>query len=237
MPALVAASFLLYLIGGFGALLLRRKESWAIAVGGVTAAIAGALGVIAVWPMLISGQPFLFSTPDLLPFNNFNIRIDALAAVMVIVISLVAAAAGVFSLSYLRDSVGIGAGAIAFFTNLFVASMVMVAIVDNAFYFILFWELMTITSYFLVISELDEEAVQAGFLYFFIAHGFSMLIMIAFFLLYIEVGSLDFAKFRTAHPSGWLASIVFLLALLGFGAKAGMIPVHSWLPRAHPAAP
>ena len=156
---------------------------------------------------------------------------------MVIVISLVAAAAGLFSLSYLKGSIGIGGGAIAFFTNLFVASMVLVVIVDNAFFFVLAWELMTITSYFLVISELEEEAVHAGFLYFFIAHGFSMLIMIAFFLLTVQTGSLDFATYRAANPPAWLASIVFLLALFGFGAKAGMIPIHSWLPRAHPAAP
>jgi hydrogenase-4 component B len=237
MLVLLAIAVLLYVAGGVGSLLLRRKESLALSVGGVSAAIAGALGAIAVLPILSSGQPFLFSTPDLLPFGHFTVRIDAFAAILVVAISVVAAAAGIFSISYLKGSVGIGAGAIAFFTNLFVASMVMVAIVDNAFYFILFWELMTVTSYFLVISELSDEAVQAGFLYFFIAHGFSMLIMIAFFLLYIETGSLDFATFRTAHPPAWRASIIFLCALLGFGAKAGMIPIHSWLPRAHPAAP
>jgi hydrogenase-4 component B len=237
MPALLAASLLVYLVGGFGSLLLRRKERRAIPVAGITAAIAGALGAIGVWPVLMSGRPFLYSARDLVPFADFSIRIDALAAIMVLVISLVASAAGVFSVSYLKSYIGRGAGAIGCSTNLFVASMVMVAVVDNAFWFVLFWELMTITSYFLVICERDEEAVEAGFLYFVIAHGFSMLVMIAFFLLYVETGSLDFAAFRAATPSAGRASAVFLLALFGFGAKAGMIPLHSWLPRAHPAAP
>ncbi|MBE0996161.1 hypothetical protein IH770_23250, partial [Escherichia coli] len=68
-------------------------------------------------------------------------------------------------------------------------------------------------------------------------HAGSVLIMIAFLLMGRESGSLDFASFRTLSLSPGLASAVFLLAFFGFGAKAGMMPLHSWLPRAHPAAP
>jgi hydrogenase-4 component B len=234
---LLAISLVLYVAGGVGSLLLWRSEAWAIRVGSVAAVVAGALGALAVAPALVTGHPRLFSTAGPFPFAAFSIRVDALAALMVFVISLLTIAASLFSLSYLKGYLGRGAAVIGFFMNLFIASMVMVTIIDNAFYFLLFWEMMTITSYFLVICERDDASVEAGFLYFFIAHGFSALVLAAFLLLFMETGSLDFAAFRTAAPPSWLASIIFLLAFFGFGAKAGMIPLHAWLPRAHPAAP
>jgi hydrogenase-4 component B len=237
MGPLLLASVLFYVAGGVASLLLWRSEAWAIRVGSLAAVVAGALGALAVIPVLTTGHAYLFSTAGPFPFAAFSIRIDPLAALMVLVISLVTIAAGLFSLSYLKGYLGRGAAAIGFFMNLFIASMVMVAIVDNAFYFILFWEGMTIASYFLVVCERDDAAVDAGFIYFFIAHAFSMLVMVAFLLLFMETGSLEFAAFRAAAPPTWLASIIFLLALFGFGAKAGMMPLHTWLPRAHPAAP
>ena len=237
MLALLTASVLLYVAGGVGSLSLWWSEAWAIRVGSATAVVAGALGALAVGPTLITGDAQLFSTAGPFPFAAFSIRVDPLAALMVFVISLVTIAASLFSLSYLKGYMGRGAATIGFFMNLFIASMVMVVIADNAFYFYLFWEMMTITSYFLVICESDDAAIDAGFLYFFIAHGFAALVLVAFLLLFIETGSLDFAAFRTAAPPNWLASIIFLLAFFGFGAKAGMIPLHTWLPRAHPAAP
>jgi hydrogenase-4 component B len=89
----------------------------------------------------------------------------------------------------------------------------------------------------LVITDQDDESIHAGLLYFFIAHAGSVLIMVAFFLMWRQSGSLDFASFRELSLSPGVASAVFLLAFFGFGAKAGMLPLHSWLPRAHPAAP
>jgi len=136
--ALLAISVLLYAAGGVGSLLLWRSEGWAIRVGNVTAVGAGALGALAVGPTLITGDAQLFSTAGPFPFAAFSIRVDALAALMVFVISLVTIAASLFSLSYLKGYIGRGAAAIGFFMNLFIASMVIVAIVDNAFYFLLF---------------------------------------------------------------------------------------------------
>ncbi len=237
MLALLAMAVLLYVAGGVGSLLLWRSEALAILVGSAAAAMAAVLGVLATGPVLLTGHAQIFSTPGPFPFAPFSIRVDALAALMVFVISLVTIATSLFSLSYLKGYLGRGAAAIGCFMNLFIASMIMVVIVDNAFYFLLFWETMTITSYFLVVCERDEAAVEAGFIYFFIAHGFSMLVLVAFLLLFIETGSLEFAAFRAAAPPSWLGSIIFVLAFFGFGAKAGMIPVHAWLPRAHPAAP
>ena len=146
-------------------LLLWRSDALAVRVGSAAAAAAAVLGIIATGPVLLTGDPLLFSTAGPFPFAAFTIRVDALAALMVFVISLVTIAASVFSLSYLEGYLGRGAAAIGFFMNLFIASMIMVAIVDNAFYFFLFWETMTITSYFLVICDRDKAALDAGFLY------------------------------------------------------------------------
>jgi hydrogenase-4 component B len=116
--------------------------------------------------------------------------------------------------------------------------MLMVVSVANAFYFLIFWESMTLASYFLVIFEQEKkESVSAGYLYFLIAHIGTALIMLAFFLLYKHTGSFDFSSFRDATLPAATKDLVFLLAFFGFGAKAGIVPLHIWLPRAHPAAP
>jgi hydrogenase-4 component B len=239
MPALtlLAASIALYTVGAVGSLLLWRSDAAATWVAGVMAAVAAGLGTAASVQVLLDGTGPAFAAAGPLPFASFLVRFDPLAALLVLIISLVTLAASVFSLSYLREYAGRGIGVMGFFFNLFVASMVMVAVADNGFYFLLFWELMTLTSYFLVIFDQDREAVSAGFLYFFITQSFSMALMVAFLLLFMRTGSLDFASFRAEKLPTWLASIIFLLAFFGFGAKAGMVPLHIWLPRAHPAAP
>ena len=127
---------------------------------------------------------------------------------------------------------------LGFFNNLFIAAMLLVVSVANAFYFLIFWESMTLASYFLVIFEQEKkESVSAGYLYFLIAHIGTALIMLAFFVLYRHTGSFDFSSFRNASLPQATKNLVFLLAFFGFGAKAGIVPLHIWLPRAHPAAP
>jgi len=239
MPTLelLAASLLFYIAGGFVSLLLGKTERLAILGASLGAFVAALLGVDAAVPVLIGGDTSLFEVVGPFSFAHFSLRFDPLAALMVFVISIVTVATSIYAVSYLEEYSGKGVGAIGFFMNLFIASMVMVALVDNALYFVLFWEAMTLASYFLVIVHQDDESIEAGFLYFFIAHGFSMLMMVAFLLLYMQTGSLEFASFRGIHLPDRLASTVFLLAFFGFGAKAGIMPLHIWLPRAHPAAP
>jgi hydrogenase-4 component B len=239
MPVLtlLAASVALYIVGAAGSLLLWRSDAAASWVAGVMSSVAAVLGVAASLQVLIDGAGPSFAATGPMPFASFLIRVDPLAALLVLIISLVTLAASIFSLSYLHDYAGRGIGVMGFFYNLFVAAMMMVAVADNGFYFLLFWELMTLTSYFLVIFDQDRKAVDAGFLYFFITQSFSMALMAAFLLMFMRTGSLDFAAFRAERLPSWLASIIFVLIFFGFGAKAGMVPLHIWLPRAHPAAP
>ena len=235
--SLLLLSVLLYIAGGIASLLLSRNEEAAIKLSGIAGMLGAAVGVAAAFPVLHGGATQIFSVAGPFPFAHFAVRLDPLAALMVLAISLLMFACAFYSLAYVREYAGRGAWAMGFFLNTFVAAMVALVVVDNAFYFLIFFEMMSLASYFLVISDQDKEAVSAGFLYFLIAHAGSVLIMAAFFILYSHSGSLDFESFRATHLSGPLASLVFLLAFFGFGAKAGMVPLHSWLPRAHPAAP
>lgn len=234
---LLLLSVALYTAGAVLSLLLAGCEQKAISASGILGALGGLAGLAAAVPVLVSGKGAITTFATCFSFANFVVRFDMLAAFMVAVISLMVVATSVYSLSYVREYVGRGAWAMGLYMNVFVASMVCLVVVDNAFWFLVFFEMMSLASYFLVIFDQHEEAVSAGFLYFLIAHGGSILILIAFFILYSKSGSLDFETFRHLSLAPWQASVVFLLGFFGFGAKAGMIPLHGWLPRAHPAAP
>jgi hydrogenase-4 component B len=230
-------SILLYVVGGVASLLLARQEIVAIKVAGLSAMAGGLLGLASAVTALAGAKTLIWQAAGPFPFAHFIIRMDSLAAFMVLVISLLVTVCGLYSLSYVREYMGKGVGAMGFFMNLFIASMVGLVVMDNAFWFIVLFEMMSLASWFLVITDQDDESIHAGLLYFFIAHAGSVLIMVAFFLMWRQSGSLDFASFRALSLSPGVASAVFLLAFFGFGAKAGMLPLHSWLPRAHPAAP
>jgi len=234
---LLLLSVLLYMGSALLSLLCSRAERTAINLCGVGGMAAGVAGLAATLPVMLSGRGMIANLGGPFAFAQFTVRLDPLAAFMVFVISLLATITSLYSLSYVREYEGRGAWAMGFFMNTFIAAMVALMVVDNAFYFLVFFEMMSLASYFLVVFDQHDEAVSAGFLYFLIAHAGSVLIMGAFFILYTCSGSMAFESFRHLHLSAPLASIVFLLAFFGFGAKAGIIPLHSWLPRAHPAAP
>lgn len=230
-------SVALYTAGGFISLLFKQQEKMAVYVAGVTAIAGGILGLFSAVPVLMSGETLTYFAQGPFPFAHFVVRLDSLAAFMVMVISLLVTVSALYSLNYVQEYLGRGAWSMGFFLNLFIASMVALVVMDNAFWFIILFEMMSLASWFLVIADQDDKSIRAGLLYFFIAHAGSVLIMIAFFLMWRESGSLDFDSFRQLSLSPAMASVVFLLGFFGFGAKAGMLPLHSWLPQAHPAAP
>ncbi len=234
---LLTWSLILYLFASLASLFLLGLDRLAIKLSGITSLVGGVIGIISGITQLHAGVTLVarFATP--FDFADLTLRMDSLSAFMVLVISLLVVVCSLYSLTYMREYEGKGAAAMGFFMNLFIASMVALLVMDNAFWFIVLFEMMSLSSWFLVIARQDKTSINAGMLYFFIAHAGSVLIMIAFLLMWRESGSLDFASFRTLSLSPGLASAVFLLAFFGFGAKAGMMPLHSWLPRAHPAAP
>lgn len=231
---LLIASLGISTVGGILSLLCGKNESAGKTVGcafGVIAAIASLIAGLGA----ITGSVQTFQMGTV--FFAFTLRLDALSGIMVTVLSVLALAAWIYGFSYFDDYRGKGISAMAFFMNLFVASMNCVCTTDSAFWFLVFFELMSLTSYFLVITEQNDVSIKGGFMYFVMAHVGFFMIMISFLTMAALTGSFEFEAFRSAQFSPVIASLCFTLAFLGFGFKAGMIPFHSWLPMAHPAAP
>ena len=229
-------SLALSCVGGVVSIVLKRVENASKTVGCVFGALAALFGFGSALAAVF-GPAELVSVATPFSFASFTLLFNPLAGLLVGVISLLAFAAWIYGLTYLDEYRGKGIGVMGFFMNFFVASMNLVICSDNAFWFLVFFELMSLTSYFLVIIEQDEKSIRGGFLYLIMAHVGFLLIMIAFFTMAGITGSFEFSAFRETAFAPGVASLVFLLAFIGFGCKAGMVPFHSWLPQAHPAAP
>ncbi len=234
---LLLLSVSLFCAGAVLSLLFRKFSRAARYISGIVAMIAAVVGCLAAIQAFLQDTATLELT-GLSALGHFVIRLDGFSAFMVALISVLAFATSLYSISYLEEYDQRGTGELGFFNDLFIAAMLMVVSVANAFYFLIFWESMTLASYFLVIFEQEnKESVSAGYLYFLIAHIGTALIMLSFFILYKHTGSFDFSSFRDGTLPQSTRNLVFLLAFFGFGAKAGIVPLHIWLPRAHPAAP
>lgn len=234
---LLLLSIFLAVAGGLAALALNKSGELANQITGWSAFAAGLAGLTSGIMVLVTGQGFKLELAGGFPFTTFVLQVDRLSAFMIVVISFLVLAVSLYSIKYLDEYLEKNPGVLGFLINLFIASMLLVVTVGNALYFLIFWEVMTMVSYFLVIYEQDKLSMRAGFLYFLVAHGGTALIMLAFLLLYKQAGSLDFDAFRTASLDPKISSIIFVLAFIGFAAKAGAVPLHFWLPEAHSAAP
>ncbi|NPD32002.1 hydrogenase 4 subunit B [Eggerthellaceae bacterium zg-997] len=233
---LFLASVALSCLGALISIAFIRSQETSKVIGCLFGA-ASALAGIGSGILALTGPAEYTVVPTPFSFADFTILMNPLAGLLVLVISLLALAAWVYGLNYFDEYKGHGLGTVGFFMNLFVASMGFVICVDNAFWFLVFFELMSLTSYFLVIIEQNEASIKGGFLYLVMAHVGFFLIMIAFFVMSGITGSFEFQSFRQTPFSPLVASLAFVLCFVGFGCKAGMIPFHSWLPQAHPAAP
>jgi len=171
-----------------------------------------------------------------LPDLPFHLRLDPLSAFFLLLLGAAAAGISIFSAGYFRQSEGAAPGLVSLQYHTFLAAMAFVLIADDAYAFMVAWETMALASFFLVTTDHRlPEIRRAGFLYLLIAHIGAIAILLCFGVLH--GGDYTFASMRVASRSTAWSSIAFLLALFGFGAKAGLLPLHIWLPEAHPAAP
>lgn len=187
---------------------------------------------------MIGSTPETAILPLGLPQLPFHLRLDSLAAFFLLVIGAVGAGISIFAAGYFRKGAGTPPGLLCLEYHVFLASMVLVILADDAYAFMVAWETMALSSFFLVTANHKLPEVQeAGFLYLLIAHVGAIGILLCFGILQANSGDYTFANMRTQSLSPFWASTAFILALFGFGAKAGMLPLHVWLPEAHPAAP
>jgi formate hydrogenlyase subunit 3/multisubunit Na+/H+ antiporter MnhD subunit len=173
-----------------------------------------------------------------LPDLPMHFRRDALASVFLVLLGATSAGISVFAAGYFRRGHGAPPGLLCVQYHLFLASMGLVILADDAYTFMVAWETMALSSYFLVTTQHGlPEIRRAGFLYLLIAHLGAIAILLSFGVMQGGSWQFTFDAMRSAHLAPHWAAIAFLLALLGFGAKAGLVPLHVWLPEAHPAAP
>ncbi|PPK58819.1 hydrogenase-4 component B [Malaciobacter marinus] len=227
--------YFLYVIGCIISLLLYKQNKIAAKVGFSISAIASAYAVFYFLVNLeqtvsISMFESLLYSPKLVlnPLGNF----------FSFVVSLVSLASSIYAIQYSSEYEKKGSLAVmAGLFNAFILSMLLLIASADVFWFIIFWECMTVISAYLICFNDSKSSLKAIMIYLGIAHLGAMCITAAFLIMSAQTGSLEFSSYENIELSPVMASIVFLLAFIGFGSKAGMFPMHVWLPKAHPAAP
>lgn len=235
-------SMILPYTAGVLAALIGGKGKWGRSLVALGAILGAGAGMVLGATVIVSGTPFSLFLPGLLPIGSgFVLHLDPLGAFFLILIGLVAIPAAIYGVGYTTDYED-GRSSLRFLGvmfNLFLLSMSLVTMAGNVLTFLLTWEGMSLTSYFLVITESGEEStIRAGVWYAAMTHA-GLALLLAAFVLLTNGGSSSFADLRAnaaALPAA-TRNAIFLLAFLGFGSKAGIVPLHVWLPKAHPAAP
>ena len=231
------AGVMFWLVLGFVALLLQRAPHL------LTRLVfpLGALGALFIAGVGVAGLLQPASTvilPIGLPDLPFHLRLDALSAFFMLLLGGAAFGITVYASGYFRSMAAGPLALLALWYHLFLGGMVTVLLADDAYAFMVAWEVMALSSYFLVTTDHKvPEIRRAGFLYLLIAHVGAVALLLTFGVLQGGHGDYTFDTMRLAQMTPFWASVAFLLALFGFGAKAGLVPMHVWLPEAHPAAP
>ena len=173
-----------------------------------------------------------------LPDLPFHLRLDALSSFFLFLLGATSAGISIYAGGYMRQGEGTAPGLHCLIYHLFLASMAFVILADDGYAFMVSWEGMALSSFFLVTAEhRHAEIRRAGYLYLLIAHIGAVGILLSFGVMAGSTGDYTFDAMRAFPPEGIWPTVAFLLALFGFGAKAGLLPLHIWLPEAHPAAP
>src|SRR6266545_7216913 len=230
-----------YAVGACAALARGRKPSLARYICCGTA-LAGAVleGFAAVFGIL-QGTAARWSTTSGIPLFAYSFSYDALAGFFNLILAILTIAVSIYSLGYLKEFEGrrnIGFFGLLF--HLLLLTLTIVFTADNAFLFLIAWEVMALASYGLVAFYHEQrESRQAGLLYLIMAHADVGCLLLGFALLIQGSGSAEFSSFHSAAAqlSNTRQSAAFVFFFLGFGIKAGVIPFHIWLPAAHPVAP
>jgi formate hydrogenlyase subunit 3/multisubunit Na+/H+ antiporter MnhD subunit len=220
------------LVAAAGPRRFRSGAVYSVSLVVSTVAFAVALGHL----LDPAALPATMSLPLGLPWLGAHFRLDALAAFFLAVVNFGGAGASLYALGYGRHE--IAPGRVSPFYLAFLAGMNLVVLADDAFTFLLSWEFMSLVSWAMVMSHHRvRDNVRAGYVYLVMASFGTLTLLLAFGLLAGPDGAYGFADMRAAVESPLVTTLVLILMLLGAGSKAGLVPLHVWLPLAHPAAP
>ncbi len=230
----VLLAIAIILLSGILSLALRRYPA-AATVTGVGGIVIGCLiGLIPTIISLYRGQVDSIKWNWIVPGGSFSVGLDPLSALFLLVIFAVSVPVSIYGASYLWRSRGdYDLGSAWFFTNLLIAAMAVVVIARNSVLFLVAWEVMSLSSFFLVLSDNKRSDAQAAGWTYIVAAHLGTAFLFAFFILLGDGELLDFDNLAPSTHAG----LLFLLSIIGFGTKAGFVPLHVWLPEAHPAAP
>ncbi len=232
----VAAAWMLIAVAGLIAPLSTR---W-VAHGLFPLGVVGSLVMAAVGLAAVFSPPVTAQLPVGLPGLPVHLRLDALSGFFLLLLGAASAGISTFAAGYFRAGEGTPPGLLGLQYHVFLAAMSLVLLAADAYTFMLAWEVMALSSYFLVVSQHRiPEIRSAGFVYLLLAHLGAIALLLCFGVMMQAGGiaGLTFDAMRQARLTPAWASVAFALAVIGFGAKAGLVPLHIWLPEAHPAAP
>jgi hydrogenase-4 component B len=243
--ALLVGSLAGYLVGAVVGLLVMRRDRWASACSFGAAAISASFGMLAGLTSLSRAAgtpaPRFELLPSLIPYIKLTVRLDALSGFFLLIVGLLGFALSTYSLGYAKGFFGRkNVGVLGAFFNALLLATTLVVVADNVWMFLIGWEVMALTAYCLVSFEHERPEVRdAGVLYFVMSHIDAGCIILGFLLLFQASGDFSFASLHDigATMSPHRRDAAFVLFLLGFGIKAGIVPFHIWLPAAHPVAP
>jgi hydrogenase-4 component B len=216
--------------------LSRSNRATAMVYGATLAICVSALFGSLRWLVGDTTNPSDVILPIGLPWLGAHFRLDALAAFFLVVVNLGGAAASLYGLGYGHHDPA--PHRVLPFFPAFLAGMNLVVLADDAFSYLLCWEFMSLVSWALVMAHHRETGNgRAGYVYLVMASFGTLALLLAFGLLAGPAGDYGFAAIRAAQHTPYVATLVLILMLLGAGSKAGLVPLHVWLPLAHPAAP
>jgi hydrogenase-4 component B len=238
--AFLVSALLAFLAGALSGLATWKRAAAARVVAFGFAVLGSLLLLVAACIALSLASSAIASLP-LVTIFPCTVRLDPLSAWFTLALSLLALAVSVYSIEYLRPMEGRrNLGALGFFYNALLLGLALVFTAANAFFFLSAWEVMAVAGFCLVTFEHEKsETRRAAVVYLIMSHAGTVMVLTAFLLLGALAGNVDFANFHllaSSLPPAELGA-VFLLFFAGFGVKAGIVPLHIWLPDAHPVAP
>lgn len=228
----IVLSFIIQLSSVFVFILKDQKKSVILASSILISGLV--VGLSYTLSLLLSSGDHTFVI-----LHNF-IRLDGLSLFFLFVIQLVSIPTTIFNLSYLDHYIDQGRSIRAFliFYSLIIISTQLVVVANQAIFFLIVWETMSMTAYFAMTLERDKPEVQSGSFYYLAgSHVLIFFLYIFFLLLHNTSGSWFFNDYHLSFADDPITIVIFFVSFIGFGIKAGIMPFHFWLPQAHPVAP